>query len=532
MDQEYRFRCVFANLLQRDTGNIAVDGSKEYEQNKSTDAGKEIIQQIENTVGNYGVVAEKVTVNVDFESNVKADYLVTNRQTVGSSAESKGGYSDNDSEEIYIGDFADGEYVQNRIDKVVPTDVVIGLDANQSAQIITKETNPEENLNPNETKVIVTTTTVEGTETIITTKTITIANNTGTVSAKQKTTTVADELKAVTTLAEQLKSQTNESNSVEVVLSDDNTGTKTISANEKTCDTVYVDISGQSSLFNGNDGAHNKIFLNEDQTVVFNITPSGEEFSLDGYVIYVGQSDASSSEQQGIPSQNQTDTPKYADQIIFNFGNYAGKIWGGNRGIAANIIAPNAIVTLGPTSTGQVIAKEVSNPSGEWHYNGRYDGSTTESTTESITESTTQSATESSSTSTSQSYSNSQSDISSTSQSQSESMGTSESGNVSASDSTSTSEIPDEDVPLGEIPTENPDGENPVDIPDEDVPLATVDPDELVELPDDPVPLADANPETGDSMTLTWLGTAIAAVTGLFGAAKGKKKKDLFDKDK
>ena len=47
------------------------------------------------------MVAEKVTVNADFESNVKADYLVTNRQTVGSSAESKGGYSDNDSEEIY-----------------------------------------------------------------------------------------------------------------------------------------------------------------------------------------------------------------------------------------------------------------------------------------------------------------------------------------------------------------------------------------------------------------------------------------------
>ena len=60
------------------------------------------------------------------------------------------------------------------------------------------------------------------------------------------------------------------------------------------------------------------------------------------------------------------------------------------------------------------------------------------------------------------------------------------------------------------------------------MPLAVVDPDEddpLVILDED-VPLAGSNPETGDSMTLAWIGTAAAAVTGLLGAGKGKKKKD------
>ena len=63
------------------------------------------------------------------------------------------------------------------------------------------------------------------------------------------------------------------------------------------------------------------------------------------------------------------------------------------------------------------------------------------------------------------------------------------------------------------------------DIADEDVPLAVINEDDLTELPDEDIPLSD-NPETGDAMTVTWLGTAAAAVAGLFGAGRGKKKKD------
>ena len=510
-------------------GNTSQDNSKQRTVESgsinatiaTTDSGTEILQTIENIVGNYGVVAEKVTIGTDFESNVKADYVEI-ESDVGSSKN----YSDNTSEVIYIGDFADGEYVQANRGGGVLTDVVLGLNANEEAEIITA---------PDGIKTVV----VTNTETKET-KTITINNKIdgvcGKVICETKTSTVADELKEVAAQAEELKGKANENNSVDVVDSTDNTGIKTVAASDKACDTVYVNISNQSNLFNGNDSARNQIKLNDNQTVVFNITPNGNTFTLDSYVINVSGG--------GIAGDNQDKTPNYADQIVFNFGNYSGSI-SIEKGIAANIIAPNAIVSVGSTSTGQVIAKEVSNPGGEWHYNGRYDGSdsasessgstsTSTSTSEGSASASTSEGSTSTSTSTSEgstSTSTSESEGSaSTSTSESEgstSTSTSESTNESTSESTSssTSEIPDEDVPLTELPDEDIPLE---ELPDEDVPLAVVDPDEddpLVILDED-VPLAGSNPETGDSTTLTWVGTAAAAVTGLLGAGKGKKKKD------
>lgn len=81
--------------------------------------------------------------------------------------------------------------------------------------------------------------------------------------------------------------------------------------------------------------------------------------------------------------------------------------------------------------------------------------------------------------------------------------------------------LEDEDVPL----SDGIDDAAGTEIADEDVPLAVIDMNESTELLDEDVPLSD-NPETGDAMTMTWLGTAAAAVTGLFGASKGKKKKN------
>ena len=543
------------------------ESSSVYATIAPTNSGAEILQTIENIVGNYGVVAEKVTINSDIETNIKADKLTTNSHTVGSSSK----YSDNSSEVIYIGDFADGEYVQ--ANHSMPTEVVIGLAANEKAQII-------DGPNAGYKKVIVTVKNEEGTET---TKTIIINNNGENVSTKKETTTVSDELKEVATQAEALKKLTNENNSVSIVDAQGGSGTKTVAASENTSDTVYVNISNQSSLFNGNDPAHNQIVLNKNQTVVFNITPNGNTFTLDGYVINVNGG--------AIAGENQADTPKYADKIVFNFGDFAGTVNGGGRGIAANIIAPNAIVNTYHTSTGQVLAKEFNAASGEWHYNGRYDGSdsasessgststststsegsastststsegststststsegstsTSTSTSEGSTSTSTSTSEGSTSTSTSTSEGSTSTSTStsegSTSTSTSESEGsaststsesegststsTSESTNESTSESTisSTSEIPDEDVPLTELPDEDIPLE---ELPDEDVPLAVVDPDEddpLVILDED-VPLAGSNPETGDSTTLTWVGTAAAAVTGLLGAGKGKKKKD------
>ena len=81
-------------------------------------------------------------------------------------------------------------------------------------------------------------------------------------------------------------------------------------------------------------------------------------------------------------------------------------------------------------------------------------------------------------------------------------------------------DIPDDNVPLVELPEEP----VPLTVAEPEKPVEL--PDDLVELPDDPVPLVDSNPETGDTMTLTWMGTAVASLTGLFGAGKHKKKKD------
>lgn len=98
-----------------------------------------------------------------------------------------------------------------------------------------------------------------------------------------------------------------------------------------------------------------------------------------------------------------------------------------------------------------------------------------------------------------------------------------------STDATKTNEavttLEDEDVPL----SDGIDDAAGTEIADEDVPLAVIDLDESTELLDEDVPLSD-NPETGDAMTMTWLGTAAAAVTGLFGASKGKKKKNADQK--
>lgn len=114
---------------------------------------------------------------------------------------------------------------------------------------------------------------------------------------------------------------------------------------------------------------------------------------------------------------------------------------------------------------------------------------------------------------------------------------------VTAPVASDTTEIADEDVPLTDgadlfDDTDADDVDAPVaddsddaeltDIADEDVPLAVINEDDLTELPDEDIPLSD-NPETGDAMTVTWLGTAAAAVAGLFGARKGRKRKDDFE---
>ena len=140
-----------------------------------------------------------------------------------------------------------------------------------------------------------------------------------------------------------------------------------------------------------------------------------------------------------------TDSAKYAvqlfDKIIFNFGNFKGKITLDH--VFGTILAPNA--ELAGSGRGTVIGQKVTLQSGEWHSASRNDSGESESSSASASASTSESTSQSHSTSVSNSISASQSNSisastsASTSTSQSASVSTSESTSASVSESTSTS---------------------------------------------------------------------------------------------
>ena len=181
-----------------ESDQIAVSSSLNQVLDENVDEGAKILQTIEDTVGNYGVVAENAQIKADFESNVKGDWVeFDGNQTVGSSKK----YSDSESEVIYIGDFKPNEYVQaNRADGV-PTDVVIGLKEGDT-YTITVEADGQK---------IVTVTDKNGKE-----KSIKINNNGGDVRCEATKQTVASELGTVTELSEELMEQGNKDNSIKV----------------------------------------------------------------------------------------------------------------------------------------------------------------------------------------------------------------------------------------------------------------------------------------------------------------------------
>ena len=87
-------------------------------------------------------------------------------------------------------------------------------------------------------------------------------------------------------------------------------------------------------------------------------------------------------------------------------------------------------------------------------------------------------------------------------------------------------DIPDEDVPEGELPEEP---EEPTDIPDEDVPQGEL-PEEPTDIPDEDVPQGEA-PKTGDNMSM-WLalsGTAALGLVALNVFDNKRKKKEHED---
>ena len=221
-----------------------------------------------------------------------------------------------------------------------------------------------------------------------------------------------------------------------------------------------------------------------------------------------------------LEPMNNQDYNNGLTNYIWNFGDYIGKVCI-NRDMGGIIVAALGKVEVNASCDVRVIANTVIKNGQEMHQiEDETKPSASTSTSESTSTSTSTSESISTSASESASVSTSISDSTSTSNSSSESGSTSTSESTSLSDSTSTSEIPDDNVPLVELPEEP----VPLTVAEPEKPVEL--PDDLVELPDDPVPLVDSNPETGDTMTLTWMGTAVTSLAGLFGAGKHKKKKD------
>ncbi|MCI7322079.1 MAG: hypothetical protein MR508_02050, partial [Lachnospiraceae bacterium] len=388
---------------------------------RETDQGAEILKEIDNTTGNYGVVAESVDVSNDIQSNLRADHVKVNYTTVGSSSP----FSISSTETIFIGDFKDGEYIQVRHDDKLVTNVEVGLKASQ--KLIKHDVADGK-----------TTITIQDGEEQ---KTITILTPDGTVTVREITEedAVTSDLDKLTELSKQLKEQANEENSVEITHYGPQNLYNKVDAASVNSDIVYVNVSGSDKLFTMPNSAANKIILRKNQKVVFNIEPAADSaFKFWGYTIVIDGKE--------VKTSDHTEVARYVDNIIFNFGDYAGTIQVNET--AANIIAPKAEVSVRATSTGQIVANKFNTYGGELHYDGRNQEaeeaestSASESLSTSLSESTyiSQSDSASTSESTSAKHSESVRVSESASASTSTSDSASESTSVSASESTSTS---------------------------------------------------------------------------------------------
>lgn len=102
-----------------------------------------------------------------------------------------------------------------------------------------------------------------------------------------------------------------------------------------------------------------KIRKNPGQTVVFNL--KSEAVNLKRFEVVDSQTG------QSMNSANSNgDIYPYASPVIFNMPN--AKTVNIESGIFGVLIAPNATVNIGSTSSGWIVADTVTNPGGEWHF--------------------------------------------------------------------------------------------------------------------------------------------------------------------
>ena len=128
---------------------------------------------------------------------------------------------------------------------------------------------------------------------------------------------------------------------------------------------VTVDENGRAQGLCESEGL--KVIMRDDQVIVINVEAgNADSISLYKFGIQVGDKTTTT-------DRFDSDMNKLSQQIVLNFGSYAGKIELAGS-VAGTIIAPNAEVVINGTSTGQLAATKVSNGSGEWHYTGNSAG--------------------------------------------------------------------------------------------------------------------------------------------------------------
>ncbi|HAD19651.1 MAG TPA: hypothetical protein DCF42_04560 [Lachnospiraceae bacterium] len=376
----------------------------------------ETLAAIKSTLGDYGVTAGEVKVENDFESNVHAGVLFANKD-MGTSAHYIYRYqqvpnqADTDGKNSTVEGFRqDMERLQFRQGEDASLTTAFG-NTDTSKEMVTSE---KFNSDPNDHRYNIQ---VDADKNGTVDQTVTVSNVSSVTVKDASCKEVGQTLDAVTDLATQLMEK-QESAGVTKGTADQNNssldvrnaagqaggknGYEVVYATVTAVPTVELDWSNVDQAKLGQDGywgmsseeqaeyvtTHQigkvsyqlagftgtdtmKVSMKGNQIIVINVQAgNASEIKLNQFRISADE-DGKINE---FRSQDQdANTSRYAQQIVFNFGDYQGDLLF-EGSLAGTFIAPKANVTVAHTSTGQIVSKSFRNTNGEWHYTGNSAG--------------------------------------------------------------------------------------------------------------------------------------------------------------
>ncbi|MDD8047990.1 MAG: hypothetical protein PHH04_00140 [Thomasclavelia sp.] len=293
---------------------------------ENTTGSNTSLTNIQNTVGDYGVVSKTTNIAADFESNLRTD-LYSGGQTIGSSAK-----------------YAGQKGKENIINNI--TSDVTSFQSHGKTSIKFGEKVNINSLNYDAKKISVSQGEINPTvETILS--------------------NVSGYAKELQQIESQVTIDRTDQNNEKIDCASINSDVVSTTLVPYTNNYGYVQSATTSNGATGNLSqqiGQTNIIMNKNQLVIINVdTTNISKMNLTRFNIKVNG--------QTICASHQNDNVnKYSAQVVFNFGDYDGDI---NISEAMGIIiAPKANVTVSGTSSGQVICNSFTNPGGEWHYTG------------------------------------------------------------------------------------------------------------------------------------------------------------------